>query len=116
MTTGAENKVGKLLPPTILDTQEEAVSRAFQVLFPDDGDDLPDMTRITETPARMILPLVRLRIIREATNLRRKMPLIEVFVREFDRRMISRERRGRLEAISLMQGMVHQDGEEDASI
>jgi len=54
----------------------------------------------TETPARMVLPLVRMKVIEEACNPNRKKPLIKVFVEELDRRMISLDRKGRLELLA----------------
>ncbi len=84
--------------------QEDNRPVQFKTLFPDESlDRHADLTKITETSSRMILPMVRMRVIQAAADIKRTDSLIEVFVREFDRRMISRDRKGRLEAIELMQ-------------
>ena len=58
-----------------------------------------DLTLKTETPPRMILPLVRMKILEAASDPDRKKSLIQVFVEEYDRRMISFQRKGRLELL-----------------
>ena len=102
-----------VLPPGF-EEEEDALPAGYKVLFPDEGDeDASDLTKITETPARMILPLVRMRIINESYNPKRKISLLETFVREFDRRMISKDRLGRLEAVQLVQGSLRRGDDED---
>lgn len=73
----------------------------YRILF----DESEDLTKITETPNHMIVPMVRLTVLQAACNPTRKMSLIEVFQRAFDARMISRERQGRVEAVELMRAM-----------
>ena len=73
---------------------------AYRVLFEENGADL---VKITETPTRMILPMVRMKLIDEATNQGRTKSLIAIFMESLDARMISRDRRGRIEAVQLMQ-------------
>lgn len=79
-------------------------------------DTTGDLTLKTETPSRMILPLVRLELIQEAANPKRTMPLLEVFRRAFDRRMISKERKGRLELLAAMQAAAADEGEEEGTL
>lgn len=106
----------RLFPPGFDAGEEESqIPQGFQVLFPSDKE--VDLTNITETPPKMILPLVRMRIINEAYNPKRKESLLELFVREFDRRMISRDRKGRLEAVQMLQrALTMSDDEEEASM
>ncbi|KKN33909.1 hypothetical protein LCGC14_0799020 [marine sediment metagenome] len=89
---------------------EDSIPPEYRILFPEDGHSL---TKITETPPKMILPLVRMRIIDEAYNPDRTVSLLELFVREFDRRMISRDRKGRLEAVRVLQGALDAAADED---
>ena len=89
---------------------EDGIPPEYRILFPEDGHSL---TKITETPPKMILPLVRMRIIDEAYNPNRTVSLLELFVREFDRRMISRDRKGRLEAVRVLQGALDAAADED---
>ena len=85
---------------------------AVRELFDTEGD----LTLKTETPPKMILPLVRLRILSAAANPHRHTTLIEEFVGEFDRRMISVSRKGRLELLAAMQASSAFEGEEEGSI
>ena len=80
-----------------------------------------DLTKLTETPPRMILPLVRARIIDAAYDeerIEKGQSLLSIFVEEFDKRMISKDRKGRLEAVELIRGLNKGDGtdEEEASL
>ncbi|KKN75322.1 hypothetical protein LCGC14_0381740 [marine sediment metagenome] len=80
-----------------------------------------DLTKMTETPPRMILPLVRAKIIDAAYDeerIARGESLLSIFVTEFDKRMISKDRKGRLEAVELIRGLHKGDGtdEEEASL
>ena len=61
-----------------------------------------DLTLKTETPPRMILPLVRMKILEAAADPERVESLIAVFVREYDKRMISYNRKGRLEMLGAL--------------
>lgn len=81
--------------------EEDPRPVAYRILF----DEVEDLTKITETPNHMIIPMVRLTVLQAACNPTRKMSLIEVFQRAFDARMISRERQGRIEAVELMRAM-----------
>ena len=73
-----------------------------------------DLTLKTETPPRMVMPLVRLRMLQAAANPRRQQGLIEVFVEEFDRRMISIGRKGRLEILAAMNATADNSAEDEA--
>ena len=89
-----------MLPPGAYEhDDDEGKPTAYRVLFEESG---PNLAKITETPTRMILPMVRMVLIDEATNPKRTESLISIFVRSLDIRMISRDRRGRIEAVQLM--------------
>jgi len=79
--------------------EEDAKPAAFKVLFEEAGADL---VRITETPTRMILPMVRMSLIDAASDSNRKKSLIQIFQESLDSRMISRDRKGRIEAVQLL--------------
>ncbi len=82
---------------------------AYRILFEQEDN----LSKITETPTRMILPMVRMAIINAASDHERKESLIQTFMTEFDRRMISKERKGRLEAVDLMKAENRKDEDED---
>lgn len=74
------------------------------------GDDL---TLKTETPPRMILPLVRMKILEAAADPDRTESLVEVFIREYDKRMVSYNRKGRLELLGALQALAEAEGGEE---
>lgn len=82
-----------------------AVRELFNV-----GDDL---TLKTETPPRMILPLVRMRILEAAADPDRTKSLVQVFIEEYDRRMVSYQRKGRLELLGALQALAESEGGEE---
>ena len=86
--------------------QEGIKPAAVRELF-NPGDDL---TLKTETPPRMIMTLVRMRILEEAANPARVKSLVQVFVEEYDRRMISLNRKGRLELLGALQALAESEG------
>ena len=93
--------------------QEESVKpAAVRELFDTKGD----LTLKTETPPRMILPLVRMRVIEEAANPDRTISLVQVFIQEYDRRMISYKRKGRLELLGALQALAESEGGEEVSM
>jgi len=90
--------------------QEEAEGvkpAAVRELFSDDGD----MTLKSETPPRMIIPLVRMKIVEAAQDINRTESLISVFVKEYDRRMVSLNRKGRLEMLGALQALAEAERE-----
>ena len=93
--------------------QDEAIKpAAVRELF----NTKDDLTLKTETPPRMILPLVRMRVIEEAANPDRKISLVQVFIEEYDRRMISLKRKGRLELLGALQALAESEGGEEISM
>ena len=90
-----------MLPPFVDNEEEDNKPVAYKTLFPDTGQER--LVKITETPNRMIIPMVRMSVITQAISPDRKLSLIEVFQNSFDERMISRERKGRIEAVEIMQ-------------
>ncbi len=104
-----------IIPRNLLqDDGEDPRPAPYRVLFDSDPEEL---VKITETPTRMILPMVRMALINEAsktTGKRNKESLISVFMRNFDSRMISRDRKGRIEAVQLLQNRrMDDEGSED---
>ena len=92
----------------------EASPLGFRQLFDPKGRS--DLTKLTETPPRMILPLVRARIIDAAYDeerIEKGQSLLSIFVEEFDKRMISKDRKGRLEAVELIRGLNKGDDKDD---
>jgi hypothetical protein len=90
---------------------------AFKILFPDNDDEKSDLTKITETPPRMILPLVRMKLLVEAIREDNdEISLVNVFVNEFDDRMISKDRKGRLEAVKILQETSRHTAEDEFAI
>ncbi len=91
-------------------SEEESIKpAAVRELFNVDDD----LTLKTETPPRMILPLVRMKILEAAADVDRKESLVEVFIKEYDRRMISYNRKGRLELLGALQALAETEGGED---
>ena len=70
-----------------------------------------DMTLRTETPPSMITPLVRMKVLEAARDPKRTESLISVFIREYDRRMVSLNRKGRLEILGALQAMAESERE-----
>ena len=71
-----------------------------------------DLTLKTETPPRMIMTLVRMKILEAAADPSRTQSLIQVFVEEYDKRMISYKRKGRLELLGALQALAETEGGE----
>ena len=101
-----------IIPNNLMyDEVEDPRPGPYKVLFDSDATEL---VKITETPTRMILPMVRMALIDEATNRNRKESLISIFMKNFDSRMISRDRKGRIEAVQLLQNRrMEEEGSED---
>ena len=94
-------------------TQEEGVKpAAVRELFNVDDD----LTLKTETPPRMVLPLVRMRILEAAADPNRTKSLVQVFIEEYDRRMISFNRKGRLELLGALQALAESEGGEEIGL
>ena len=94
-------------------SQEEGVRpAAVRELF----NTKDDLTLKTETPPRMILPLVRMKILEAASDPDRKKSLIQVFVEEYDKRMVSVNRKGRLELLGALQALAEAEGGEEISL
>lgn len=68
-----------------------------------------DMTMRTETPPRMILALVRMRVLEAARDPDREESLVSVFISEYDKRMVSLNRKGRLELLGALQALAESD-------
>ena len=85
------------LPPNFgkeenLETKKEIIEK----LFPHDNNE-ELLSMVTETPPHLIMNSVFHRLSVEALNPKRKVPLRAMFLSLFDRRMISKDRKGREE-------------------
>lgn len=93
--------------------EEEGVKpAAVRELF----DSEKDLTLKTETPPKMIMTLVRMKIIKAASDPDREKSLIEVFVEEYDKRMVSYNRKGRLELLGALQALAETEGGEEVPL
>ncbi len=97
--------------------EEDETPAGIRTLFPDENARRStDLAKITETPARMIVPLVRAEIIVAAQDEKRTKPLLQMFVEKFDRRMISKDRKGRIEAVEMIKGLSAAEEDEDEAL
>jgi len=94
----------------VLGTADSQVKpAAVRELFSPDDKDMPLKT---ETHPRMIEVLVRLKLLEEARNLRRTKSLLLTFIEEYDKRMVSYNRKGRLELLGALQALAEAEGRE----
>lgn len=70
-----------------------------------------DLTLRTETPPRMIHTLVRMEVLEAARDPNRTESLVRVFIRSYDKRMVSLNRKGRLELLGALQAMAESENE-----
>jgi hypothetical protein len=95
--------------------REEQLSRpAFMTLFHDLDDWMNEGALITENPPRMVLSKIRMKIVLAASDPTRTKPLIQVFLEEYNREMVSFERKGKLEDMGMMQALMAESEEEKA--
>jgi hypothetical protein len=95
--------------------REEQLSRpAFMTLFHDLDDWMNEGALITENPPRMVLNKIRMKIVLAASDPTRTKPLIQVFLEEYNREMVSFERKGKLEDMGMMQALMAESEEERA--
>jgi len=71
-----------------------------------------DHSLITEYHGQMILPMVGMRVYEKALDLKRTEPLISIWIREYNKAMISFERKGRLEYLGALQALAMEETEE----
>ena len=94
-------------------SQEESIKpAAVRELF----NTKDDLTLKTETPPRMVLPLVRMKILEAAADPDRTKSLVGVFIEEYDKRMISYKRKGRLELLGALQALAESEGGEEVPL
>lgn len=75
-----------------------------------------DLTLKTETPPRMIIPLVRMKVLEAARDPNREISLVQVFIEEYDKRMVSYNRKGRLELLGALQALAEAEGAESITL
>lgn len=95
--------------------EEAEVRPSFMRYFHDIEDWLNEGALITETPARMVVTKVRMKIILAAADPNRTKPLVQIFLEEYNREMIGFERKGRLEGFGALQALMA-EGEEERAI
>lgn len=76
--------------------------------------DKEDLSLVTETPPRMVIPKVRMKLILAAIDPTREKSLIAVWLEEYDKVMVSYLRQGRLEALGGMQALAAAEEQERA--
>jgi hypothetical protein len=91
-------KVARLLGAT----GGEIKPAAVRELFTPEDDELPLKT---ETPPKMVSTLVRMKVLEAARDLDRTESLVAVFMRAYDQRMVSFNRKGRLELLGALQAL-----------
>lgn len=74
-----------------------------------------DLSMVTETHARMIIPKVRMRLLLAAADPERTKPLVLIFLEEYNKEMVNFERKGRLELLGALQALVS-EGEEESPV
>jgi hypothetical protein len=75
-----------------------------------DTDDPRKMALVTETPPRLVPTIVELKVLQAALDPNRKKPLVEIYIEELDRRMISYGRKGRMELLGALQALSEGSG------
>jgi hypothetical protein len=73
--------------------------------------DKEDLSLLTETHAQMVTAKVRMRLLLAAQDPTRSKPLVQVFLEEYNKEMISFERKGRLELLGALQALESIDEE-----
>ncbi len=91
---------------------EAAIPLAIRRMFPSGGTEEDQLSMITETPPHMVMPLVRMKLVAAAMDPKRTQSLLEIFMQEYDRRMVSKGREGRKEFIEIMQAETRRDEDE----
>ncbi len=102
------------LPAPQIQTDEEDIRPlAFKTLFPGEDRIESDLEMITEIPSNMLLAIVNLEVWQAASDLERVESLSSVYLRSLRKNMISRDRKGRIEAVELMNQTLRKDNEDD---
>jgi len=96
-------------------SEEAELKPAFMKYLFDIKDWLNEGSLITETPNRMIVTKVRMKLLLAAADIERTKPLIQVFIEEYNKEMIGFERKGRLEGLGALQALLT-EGEEERAI
>jgi len=96
-------------------TEETELKPAFMRYLFDIKDWFSEGSLITETPNRMIITKVRMKLLLAAADPTRTKPLIRVFIEEYNKEMVGFERKGRLEGLGALQALLS-EGEEERAI
>lgn len=95
--------------------EEAELKPAFMKYLFDIKDWLNEGSLITETPNRMIVTKVRMKLLLAASDTTRTKPLVQVFIEEYNKEMVGFERKGRLEGLGALQALLA-EGEEGSAI
>jgi len=96
-------------------TEESELKPAFMRYLFDIKDWLNEGSLVTETPNRMIVTKVRMKLLLAASDPDRIKPLIQVFIEEYNKEMVGFERKGRMEGLGALQALLS-EGEEERAI
>jgi len=107
------NKLTREQLITFLRKKEEESDTTPYVVRALFGDDL---SLVTETHARMIVPKVRMRLLLAASDPDREKPLVQVFLEEYNKEMVNFERKGRLELLGALQALAAEAGDEERAV
>jgi len=95
-------------------TEETELKPAFMRYLFDIKDWFNEGSLITETPNRMIITKVRMKLLLAASDPTRTKPLIRIFIEEYNKEMVGFERKGRLEGLGALQALLAESEEERA--
>jgi hypothetical protein len=88
-------------------------SEVVRELFEITEEELPMKTN---TPGKVLIPMVNMETIEQACDPNRKKPLSRLWRENHDRRMISRGGKGRTEMLAALQTMMKEDVADELSI
>lgn len=95
-------------------TEETELKPAFMRYLFDIKDWLNEGSLITETPNRMIITKVRMKLLLAASDPTRTKPLVQIFIEEYNKEMVGFERKGRMEGLGALQALLAESEEERA--
>ena len=72
-------------------------------------DWLNEGAMVSENTPRMIMTKIRLKLILAASDPKRKKPLVQIFLEEYNREMIALDRQGRQEALGALQALANSE-------
>jgi len=92
-------------------SEETELKPAFMRYLFDIKDWYGEGSLVTETPNRMIIAKVRMKLLLAASDPDRTKPLVQIFIEEYNREMVGFERKGRLEGLGALQALLAESEE-----